>query len=83
MLVNAVEVPAGLDGCRVVCVPASQIGESAGSGFVNLVMVGAVAAALGEPSLEQVQDAAIELLGRKAGAKQIRAAVAEGYRCPS
>ena len=83
VLVNADEPPAGVDGCRVVCVPASQIGESAGSGFVNLVMVGAVAAALGEPSLEQVQDAAIELLGRKAGAKQIRAAVAEGYQCPS
>jgi pyruvate ferredoxin oxidoreductase gamma subunit len=45
----------------------------------NLFMVGAVAATLGEPPLAAVQDAAVELLGRKAGADAVRAAVAAGY----
>ena len=69
----------GGDGRRVVFVPEA----SGGPRFANLVMVGAVAAELGEPTLEQVQDAAVELLGRKAGAEQVRAAVEEGYRCRS
>jgi pyruvate ferredoxin oxidoreductase gamma subunit len=47
----------------------------------NLVMLGAVAAYLGEPSLEQVQEAAVEELGRKLDANEIRTAVAEGYAC--
>ena len=42
-------------------------------------MLGAVAAALGEPPLEELQDAAAELLGKKADADDVRAAVAEGY----
>jgi len=42
-------------------------------------MVGAVAAALGEPPLDELQDAAVELLGRKVDADAVRAAVAEGY----
>jgi hypothetical protein len=42
-------------------------------------MVGALAAALGEPPLETLQDAAVELLGKKAGADTVRAAVAAGY----
>jgi hypothetical protein len=46
-------------------------------------MVGAVAAELGEPALEDVQDAAVELLGGKADAEAVRAAVEEGYRCRS
>jgi Pyruvate/2-oxoacid:ferredoxin oxidoreductase gamma subunit len=54
-----------------------------GSSFANLVMVGAVAAALGQPSLEQTQEAAVELLGRKLPAASLRAAVAEGYAWPS
>jgi Pyruvate/2-oxoacid:ferredoxin oxidoreductase gamma subunit len=81
VLVNAERPPTALEGVRVRCVPASRIAESAGSGFVNLVMVGAVAAALGEPPLAAVEDAAVELLGRKAGEERVRAAVAEGYRC--
>lgn len=79
VLVNAATAPAGLDGRRVVAVPEA----SGGPRFANLVMVGAVAAELGEPTLEQVQDAAVELLGAKAGEDAVRAAVREGYRCPS
>jgi hypothetical protein len=43
-------------------------------------MVGALAAALGEPPLEDVQDAAVELLGKKLPAQSVRDAVEEGYR---
>ena len=62
----------------VRCVPAAA-SRRHGSGFVNLVMLGAAAAALGEPPLEELQDAAVELLGKKADAAAVRDAVAEGY----
>jgi Pyruvate/2-oxoacid:ferredoxin oxidoreductase gamma subunit len=62
-------------------VPAERL--AAGSKFVNLVMVGALAAALGEPSVEAVGDAAVELLGRKVAAADIRDAVGEGFACLS
>jgi len=45
----------------------------------NLFMTGALAKALGEPPLETLQDAAVELLGRKLDPAAIRAAVAAGY----
>ena len=79
VLVNAAAPPVGLNGHRVVAVPEA----SGGPRFANLVMVGAVAAELGEPTLPQVQDAAVELLGAKAGVAVVRAAVEEGYRCRS
>jgi pyruvate ferredoxin oxidoreductase gamma subunit len=63
---------------RVVCVPASRLSAVRGSKFANLIMAGALAAALHEP-LEPVQDAAAELLGRKVSADEVRAAVEEGY----
>lgn len=56
LVLDAEEPPAGLPG-RVVCVPASRI-ASAGAGYVNVVMLGALAAVLGEPSLEALADAA-------------------------
>ncbi|HEU5065333.1 MAG TPA: 2-oxoacid:acceptor oxidoreductase family protein [Gaiellaceae bacterium] len=80
VLVNAEEPPAELAGKRVRCVPASRLAAARGSSFGNLVMVGAVAAVLGEPSLEEVQEAAIELLGEKLAADDVRGAVEEGYR---
>jgi pyruvate ferredoxin oxidoreductase gamma subunit len=80
VLVNAEERPEELDGVPVRCVPATRLAAGHGSSFVNLVMVGAAGAALGEPPLEDLQDAAAELLGRKADAKAVREAVAEGYR---
>jgi Pyruvate/2-oxoacid:ferredoxin oxidoreductase gamma subunit len=54
-----------------------------GSKYSNLIMVGALAAALGEPPVSYVADAAVELLGKKVPADQVRSAVLEGYRCLS
>jgi hypothetical protein len=42
-------------------------------------MLGAVASALGEPPLAEIQAAAAELLGRKVDPAALRAAVEEGY----
>jgi pyruvate ferredoxin oxidoreductase gamma subunit len=80
VLVNAEEIPPELDDTRVRCVPANRLASERGSGFVNLIMTGAAAGALGEPRLEELQDAAVELLGRKGDADAIREAVAEGYQ---
>jgi pyruvate ferredoxin oxidoreductase gamma subunit len=79
MLVNAEEAPATATAARVVCVPAAALAASTGSRFANVVIVGAVAAALGEPPLHEVQEAAVELLGGKVPADAVRAAVAKGY----
>jgi pyruvate ferredoxin oxidoreductase gamma subunit len=78
LLVNAEDPPPGLPG-RVVCVPADRLAEGAGARFANVVMLGAVAAALREPPLEELQDAAVEVLGAKVSGEAIRNAVAEGY----
>ena len=78
MLVNADDEPSELAGLPVRCVPATRLAAERGSSFANVVMVGAVAGALRE-SLPQVQDAAVEVLGRKANADSVRAAVAEGW----
>jgi pyruvate ferredoxin oxidoreductase gamma subunit len=83
VLLNAEVAPTELDGTRVVCVPASRIAARQGSSFGNVVMVGAVAAALGEPPLENIQAAAVELLGKKLRPNSVRSAVEEGYRCLS
>ena len=83
VLLNAEGAPDELDGTQVLCVPASRIAAGLGSSFGNLVMVGAVAAALGEPPLEDVQDAGVELLGKKLSPESVRSAVEEGYRCLS
>jgi pyruvate ferredoxin oxidoreductase gamma subunit len=77
VLVNGEAAPPRLAGLDVRAVPATRIAL----GFENVVMLGAVAAALGEPPVETVQDAAVSLLGRKRGADEIRAAVAEGHSC--
>lgn len=79
MLVNAEEVPDELDGLAVRCVPATRLAAARGSRFVNVVMLGAVAAALGEPSLAELQEAAVATLGKKVSAEAVRDAVAEGY----
>jgi len=73
VLVNGAEPPAALTGLNVRCVPAER--------NTNLVMVGAVAAELGEPPLAALQAAAVDELGGKLAADDIRAAVEEGYRC--
>jgi Pyruvate/2-oxoacid:ferredoxin oxidoreductase gamma subunit len=81
VLLNGDIVPAELSGLDVRCVPADRL--ASGSKFVNLVMVGALAAVLGEPSVDAVGDAAVELLGRKVGAPEIRNAVGDGFACLS
>lgn len=79
VLFNGDEVPPELDGVDVRPIPATRLAATHGSAFVNIVMLGAVAAALGEPTLEQLQDAAVETLGRKVEGDDLRQALAEGY----
>jgi pyruvate ferredoxin oxidoreductase gamma subunit len=73
ILLNGDAVPPELVGLPVRCVPASR--------NTNLVMLGAVAAALGEPPLPALEDAAVSVLGKKADADAIRSAVEEGHAC--
>jgi Pyruvate/2-oxoacid:ferredoxin oxidoreductase gamma subunit len=78
-----VENPPHFDGTRIVAVPAGRLAAGAGTGFVNLVMAGALAAVLGHPPVEQVGEAAVEALGGKADGDAVRKAVAEGFRWAS
>lgn len=80
VLINAEVVPESLAGVDVRCVPAAAL--AGGSKFVNLVLVGALAGALGDP-VEAVVDSAVELLGAKVGSDDIRHAVEKGYACLS
>ena len=50
--------------------------------MANVEMLGSVAAALGQPALGPLQDAAAEILDNKIPAAELREAVA-GYRCRS
>jgi pyruvate ferredoxin oxidoreductase gamma subunit len=70
-LVNS-ETP--VDGA--LCVPA---GEIAGPKGVNMVMLGALAAALGEPQLDRLAEAAVEVLGAKTDPAALHAALEGGY----
>jgi pyruvate ferredoxin oxidoreductase gamma subunit len=78
VLVDAARPPQ-LDGTRIVRVPAKELAEKAGTKYVNLVMAGALAAALREPPLETVEQAAAQLLGGKGDPDAVVAAVREGY----
>lgn len=80
VLVNGEQAPAGLDGQRVFFVPAFRLAESK---FVNVVMLGALAAALGDPPLADLEQAAVEVLGKKVSAESLHAALEEGYACRS
>ena len=75
VIVNADEAPPELSGRRVACVPVTR--------NVNVAMLGAVAAALGEPSLDDLTSAAESLLGGKADRKALRDALEEGHACLS
>jgi pyruvate ferredoxin oxidoreductase gamma subunit len=59
-----------------VCVPAAALAPARS---VNLVMLGALAAVLGEPPLDDIVGAAIEVLGKKADPEALRSAIAAGY----
>lgn len=83
VLLNGDTVPAELAAEHVICVPASDLAERQGSKFANLIMVGALAATVGEPGVDEVAEAAVELLGKKVSADSVRAAVEEGYACLS
>jgi pyruvate ferredoxin oxidoreductase gamma subunit len=80
VLINAETPPESLAGLDVRCVPATRLAGD--SRFVNLVLVGALAAALHEP-VEPVVAAAVVLLGAKVAGDKIRDAVEEGYACLS
>jgi pyruvate ferredoxin oxidoreductase gamma subunit len=71
--------PPELDDVDVRCVPAQRLASTLDSAFVNMVMLGAVAAELGEPSLAELQDAAVETLGRKVDSEDVRRALSEGH----
>ncbi len=58
-----------------ICVPAAQHGEKS----VNLVMLGALAGALGEPPIDRLVEAAVEVLGTKSDPFELRAALETGY----
>jgi Pyruvate/2-oxoacid:ferredoxin oxidoreductase gamma subunit len=73
VILNAVEIPPELSGRRVACVPVTS--------NVNVAMLGAVAAALGEPSVDDLADAAGEHLGRKTDREALRASIEEGHAC--
>jgi pyruvate ferredoxin oxidoreductase gamma subunit len=75
VIVNAEQAPPELAGLRVACVPVAS--------NVNVAMLGAVAAALGEPPVEDVADSVCALLGKKADRRALRAAVEEGHACLS
>jgi pyruvate ferredoxin oxidoreductase gamma subunit len=79
VLFNGDEAPLELDDVDVRCVPAQRLAATVGSAFVNMVMLGAVAAELGEPPLAELQEAAVETLGRKVSADDVRSAISEGY----
>jgi pyruvate ferredoxin oxidoreductase gamma subunit len=71
---------------RATSVPAESLAAAVGSGFVNLVMVGALAGRLGAPPLDHVVAAAVDVLGTKIPDAQIEAAVTSGYEetsCPN
>ena len=58
-----------------IAVPAAVLAPRS----VNLVMLGALAAALGEPPLEPLVEAAVEVLGAKGDPAALREAIAAGY----
>ena len=76
VLINAETPPESLADVDVRCVPGSRLAGD--SKFVNLVLVGALAAALHEP-MKAVVDAAVELLGAKVSPDDIEDAVEKGY----
>lgn len=49
--------------------------------MANVQMLGTVAATLGEPPLAALQDAVVDVLGKKIPERELRDAVEEGFRC--
>jgi pyruvate ferredoxin oxidoreductase gamma subunit len=80
VLLNAEAAPAVTNGTRYLAVPATRIAAAHSSTFSNVVMAGALAAAIGEPSVDDVAETAVEMLGKKVPADSVRDAVYDGYR---
>ena len=78
VLVNADSVAAVGD-ATVRAVPTARFTTAPGAGFANVAMLGAVAAELGEPSLPTLQDAIVQVLGKKSSPEALCAAAAEGF----
>jgi pyruvate ferredoxin oxidoreductase gamma subunit len=79
LLVNAEQPPDELRAARIVAIPAERLASEHGSKFANIVVLGALAAVLHEPPLEDVEQAALEVLGKRASASDVSAAIREGY----
>jgi Pyruvate/2-oxoacid:ferredoxin oxidoreductase gamma subunit len=74
-VMQEVDVAAGLaEGGRVLVADDAIEGKN-----VNLVMLGAAARALGRPSLDDLEEAALEVLGKKVQREGVRAALEEGW----
>jgi pyruvate ferredoxin oxidoreductase gamma subunit len=61
---------------RIWCVPASAMARAAGVQHANVVLVGALAAALGDVTLESLEGAVRDLLGPRLGPTSVEATVA-------
>jgi len=74
-VMHEVDVADGLaDGGRVLVADERLEGKN-----VNLAMLGAAARVLGRPSLDDLETAACEVLGKKVQRESVRAALEEGY----
>jgi pyruvate ferredoxin oxidoreductase gamma subunit len=74
-VMQEVDVADGLaEGGRVLVADEALDGKN-----VNLVMLGAAARVLGRPSLDDLETAAVEVLGKKVQRESVRAALEEGY----
>ncbi len=79
LVVNAERPPEDLRAAHVVAIPAERIASTHGSKFANVVVLGALAAVLQEPPLADLEHAALEVLGKRASAADVRVAIREGY----
>ena len=78
-VVQEVDVADGLaEGGRVLVADEALDGKN-----VNLVMLGAAARVLGRPSLDDLETATLEVLGKKVQRESVRAALEEGYEWAS
>ena len=59
---------------RLACIPGDRIAASAGAGQANIVLLGALAAVLGEPSLDALGGTLRASLGGKLGPSEMQAA---------
>lgn len=83
VLVNGDDRPDPVGPAAVRAIPTTRFAAARDAGFANVAMLGAVAAALGEPPLEVLQDAIVDVLGSKSPPEALRTAAAEGFSWPT